>query len=80
MPLTFGIPDTELTLTLANRRPELVDNIFRGTAFLAALRAYGGIETVNGGNEIVRAIRMSKNATASSFDGYDTLDTGMTVH
>lgn len=75
MALTFSVPDTELTLTLHNRRPVLVDNIFQGTPFMAALRQYDAIEMQGGGLELVRPLRMAKNTTAGSFDSYDILDT-----
>lgn len=75
MALTFSVPDTQLTLTLHNRRKQIVDNIFTGTAFLSALRRFGMIEMVNGGLEIVRGLVFSKNTTAGSFDSYDILDT-----
>jgi hypothetical protein len=75
MALTFSVPDTELSLTLANRRAEVVDNIFKGTAFLNALRRFGAVDTVSGGNEMVVPIRFAKNTTFGSFDSYDILDT-----
>lgn len=75
MALTFSVPDTELSLTLHNRRAEVVDNIFRGTAFMNALRRYSAVEMVNGGLEIVQPLRYTKNTTVGSFDSYDLLDT-----
>lgn len=80
MPLTFSVPDTELSLTLHNRRAQVVDNIFRGTPFLMAMSRMGGVDTVDGGLEMVRALRMSKNTTAGSFRDFDILDTELTVH
>lgn len=75
MPLTFSVPDTELSLTLHNRRSGVVDNIFRGTPFLMAMSRFGGVETIDGGLEIVVPLRMSKNTTAGSFRDFDILDT-----
>ncbi len=75
MALTFSVPDTELSLTLHNRRAEVIDNIFQGTPFLYALSRMGGTKTVDGGLEMVTPIRMSKNSTAGSFQNYDILDT-----
>jgi hypothetical protein len=63
MALTFSVPDTELSLTLHNRRAEVVDNIFTG------------VQNENGGLEIVQPLLMSKNTTAGSFSGFDILDT-----
>lgn len=65
--------DTELSLTLHNRRPELIDNIFTGTAFLNMMRARGGVEVDStGGIGLVRALRFEKNDTADSFSGFDS--------
>jgi len=75
MALTFSVPDTELSLTLHNRRAEVIDNIFQGTPFLFAMSRFGGTRTVDGGSEMVTPVRMSKNSTAGSFQNYDILDT-----
>ncbi len=75
MALTFSVPDTELSLTLHNRRAEIVDNIFKGTPFLFAMSRFGGTRTVDGGLEMVTPVRMSKNSTAGSFQNFDILDT-----
>ena len=75
MALTYAVPDTELTTTLHNRRPTIIDNIFTGTPFLAALRMQGMVQMLNGGLEIIRGIRFSSNTTAGSFDAFDILDT-----
>lgn len=75
MPLTFSVPDAELSMTLHNRRNEVVDNIFTGTPFLNAMREKGGLRTDDGGLSLVSPLLMSKNSTAGSFSGYDILDT-----
>lgn len=75
MALSFSVPDTELSLTLHNRRAEVVDNIFQGTPFLNAMSTMGGVRTEDGGLELVVPLRLSKNTTAGSFSGYDILDT-----
>lgn len=75
MALSFSVPDTELSATLHNRRAEIVDNIFKGTAFMNALRRYNAVDTEDGGLEIVEPLRFAKNTTVGSFDGYDLLDT-----
>lgn len=73
--LSFDVPDTELSLTLHNRRAEVIDQIFRGTPFLNMLRQKGAVKTVDGGLQYVQPIRVSRNTTAGSFAGYDVLDT-----
>lgn len=75
MGLDFGIPDEELTITLHNRRPHIVDNIFKGNPFLIALRTFGMVETIDGGLELVQPLRIAKSTATGSFDGYDLLDT-----
>ena len=74
MALTFSVPDTELSLTLHNRRKEVVDNIMQGTPFHFAMSRFGGTRTVDGGLEQVTPLRFSKNATAGPFQDYDVLD------
>jgi hypothetical protein len=74
MALTFSVPDTELSLTLHNRRAEVVDNIFDGTPFLFAMSRFGGTEVVDGGLEDVVPLMFSKNSTAGPFTDYDVLD------
>lgn len=75
MALSFSVPDTELSATLHNRRAQVVDNIFKGTAWLNALRQYNAIDTVDGGLEIIQPLRFAKNTAFGSFDSYDILDT-----
>jgi hypothetical protein len=75
MALTFSVPDTELSLTLHNRRPQIIDNIFEKAVFLGMLRAHGGVEMADGGLQLVTPLRMSKNSTAGSYTDYDILDT-----
>lgn len=74
MALSFSVPDTELSLTLHNRRAEIVDNVFKGTVFMSALKRYNAIDMEDGGLEIVQPLRFTKNTTVGSFDGYDLLD------
>lgn len=74
MPLTFdGSGDAELTATLHNRRAEIIDNVFQGSASLKAFNDFGGVEvTGDGGIGIVRPVIATKNGTADSFSGFDT--------
>lgn len=80
MALSFSVPDTELSATLHNRRAEIVDQIFRGSVMLSAFKRYNAVDMEDGGLEIVQPLRFAKNTTVGSFDGYDILDTGLSVH
>jgi hypothetical protein len=75
MALSFSVPDTELSTTLHNRRAEVVDNIFKGTVLMSALKRYNAVQMDDGGLEIVQPLRFTKNTSVGSFDGYDLLDT-----
>ena len=75
MAMSFSVPDTELSLTLYNRRASVVDQIMQGTPFLSAMSRFGGVKTEDGGYEIVQPVRMAKNSAVGSFSGYDILDT-----
>ena len=44
--------DALLSTTLMAYRPSLIDNIFKSSAFLAALRKYDGIEYQDGGERV----------------------------
>jgi hypothetical protein len=61
----------------------LFDNIFKDSAYLAALRDMGGVDTQNGGERIRAPLLYGKNSTVKSYSGYETLDTtpqdGMTT-
>lgn len=61
----------------------LFDNIFKDSAFLAALRDMGGVDFQNGGERIRAPLMYGKNTTVKSYSGYETLDTtpqdGMTT-
>jgi hypothetical protein len=80
MALSFSVPDTELSATLHNRRAQVVDNIFKKSVFLSQMRRFNAVEEIDGGLEITQPLRYAKNTTVGSFDGYDILDTGYTVH
>lgn len=75
--------DSLLSTTLMKYREQMVDNIFRSSAYLAALRKYGGIEYQNGGERIAQPLMYEENTTFKSYSGYDQLDTtpqeGMTT-
>jgi hypothetical protein len=75
--------DSLLSTTLFNYRPTMVDNIFRSSAWLAALKKNGGIDYQNGGERIAWPLMYETNSTVKSYSGYETLDTtpqdGMTT-
>jgi hypothetical protein len=66
--------DALLSTTLNNYRAVMYDNIFKASAFLAALRKYNGIERINGGERIQRALMYETNTTVKSYQGYETID------
>ncbi len=62
--------DSELSATLHNRRAQIIDNIFDGTAFLNAMKTYGGVEVDSmGGVGIVRALQFQRQSSTASFAG-----------
>jgi hypothetical protein len=65
--------DALLTATLFNYRPVMVDNIFKSSAALAALRKYGGIRYVDGGERIQELLMYGSNDTFKSYRGYESL-------
>ena len=75
--------DALLSTTLFNYRDQMVDNIFKDSAYLAALREFGGIDRQNGGERIAQPLMYGKNSTVKSYQNYETLDTtpqeGMTT-
>ena len=74
MPLTFVAGgDAELSATLHNRRPKIIDNFFDGTAYMNAMSTYGGLDvSSDGGIGIVRALRFEGNDSVGAFSGTDT--------
>lgn len=57
--------------TLQNVRQEVVDNIFRKSAYLAKLMLAGRKKADEGGTKIVRSVEYGTNGTVQSFQGYD---------
>jgi len=61
----------------------LFDNIFKDSAFMAALRSMDAIQRQNGGERIRAPLMYGTNSTVKSYSDYDTLDTtpqdGMTT-
>ena len=66
--------DSLLTTTLSAYRPTLVDNIFKDSVILAALREFGGIEYVDGGDRIQIPLMYEAHTHVGSYRGYETID------
>ena len=64
-----------LSTTLFNYRSTIFDNIFKQSAYMAALKTYGGVDYQNGGERIQRLLMYETNSTAKSYRGYDIIDT-----
>ena len=67
--------DALLSTTLLAYRRQLVDNVFKQSAFLAALKDMGGYATQSGGERIAIPLMYGKNETIRSYEAYDTIDT-----
>jgi hypothetical protein len=52
----------------------MADNIFKASAFLAALKKYGGVEMINGGERIAYPLMYEENSTIASYQGYEQID------
>lgn len=65
--------DGLLSTTLFAYRPKMVDNIFKSSAFLAAMRKYDGIDYQDGGERIQTLLMYEANDTFHTYSGYDTL-------
>ena len=52
MSLTFSVPDSLLSTTLANYEKKLSDNIFKSDPFLAKMLADGNKKVIDGGESI----------------------------
>ena len=65
--------DALLSTTLENYRPVMIDNIFKSNALLAALKQYGGLDYVDGGERIREQLMYEENDTVKSYSGYETL-------
>lgn len=64
-----------LSTTLKLYRDTLVDNIFKSNAIFFSLKEKGAVKEEAGGERIVCPLMYGKNTTASSYSGYDPLDT-----
>lgn len=64
-----------LSTTLKKYRKTMVDNIFKSNALFYQLKSENMVKTLDGGERIVAPLMYGKNTTASSYSGYQTLDT-----
>ena len=73
------MPDVNLGLllstTLKNYRETLVDQIHNSNALFFMLKQKGAMKEESGGERIVQPIMYGTNTTATSYSGYDLLDT-----
>ena len=53
----------------------MFDNIFKDSAFMAALRLMDGVQSQDGGERIRAPLMYGKNETVKSYENYDVLDT-----
>lgn len=69
---TYTIGDL-VASTLINSRQEVVDHIFKKSAYLAKMMIAGKKVTDEGGHKINRSVEYGKNNTFQSFQGYDVV-------
>jgi len=62
-----------VSATLDNSRQEVVDNIFRRSAYLAKMMIAGRKKSDSGGATIVRSVEYGTNTTVTSFQGFDVV-------
>lgn len=67
--------DALLSTTLAAYRDQLVDNIFKDSAFLAYIRQAQSWKSQNGGERIAQPLMYGDNDTIKTVGGYEQLDT-----
>lgn len=67
--------DALLSSTLFAFRDQMVDNIFKDSAFLAAMREFGGVTKQDGGERIQQPLMFGTNKTVKSMSGYEVIDT-----
>lgn len=67
--------DSLLSTTLMAYRKQLVDNIFKDSAFLAYLRMTDAVKKQNGGERIAIPLMYGTNETVKTHGGYSVLDT-----
>lgn len=87
MPLSFNVPDSLLSTTLANYQRTLQENIFRANPLIyylvgknpevagQTINTRGQMKVVDGGESIVVPLLYEKNSTAKSYSKYGLIDT-----
>jgi hypothetical protein len=75
MALTFAVPDSVLSTTLANYEKKLSDNIFKSTPLLSKLLSTGNKKMIDGGTQIVKPLMYGTNSTVGWYSGYGIIDT-----
>lgn len=87
MPLTFNVPDSVLSSTLANYSKTLQDNIFRANPLIywlvgqypevvgEKIESRGQLRLLDGGESIVQPLMYERNSTAKSYSAYGIIDT-----
>lgn len=86
MALSFNVPDSVLSTTLANYRPTLEDNIFKANPLLywlagqypavpnAQNQSRGQKKTLPGGESIVIPLMYEQNTTVTNYSKYSPID------
>jgi hypothetical protein len=74
MSLTFSIPDSVLSTTLANYRKTMEDNIFKAIPLFYKLYQDGNKKTLSGGESIVVPLMYGTNSTVGAYSGYESID------
>jgi hypothetical protein len=67
--------DALLSTKLAAYRKQMVDNIFRESAYLSFMRMSDAVKNQNGGERIAMPLMYGRNTTVGSYEGYEVLDT-----
>lgn len=67
--------DALLSTTLTAMTTTIADNIFKDSAFLSALREFGGVKMQNGGERIGMPLMHGRNSTIRSYSKFGQLDT-----
>lgn len=87
MPLTFSVPDSVLSTTLANYSKTMQDNIFRANPLMywligqypevagESVTSRGQLKVLDGGESIVEPLMYERNSTAKSYSSYGIIDT-----
>jgi len=75
MGITFSVPDSVLSTTLANYKGTMEDEIFKAIPLYYKLYETGNKRTISGGESIVVPLMYGKNSTVAGYSGYGIIDT-----